>query len=206
MHCIALHCIEWNGIISSYLVITADGTQIQYRKCTVKNMRTPTSRMEGDEHIELAQQMVSAWKIKGNVKKIFSTPMKTEKGMQVVQYVIEDTDGTEWLVFSKNFIDSKAGYSPMVRSKGLHFHAGEVVCETAWQQLEEGEKPLCAIRTNQVSEFCVVGKGSWVESVNGGPGLQHHRSASRCSADWRYRSSDHLHAVAGLHHRLLLLG
>ena len=137
-------------------MITDDGGQIQYRKCSVKNVKTPTSRREGDERIELSQQTVSAWKIKNNVKKIFSTPMKTDKGNQVVQYVIEDTDRTEWLVFSKNFVDSKAGYSPMVRSKGLHFHAGEVVCETAWQQLEEGEKPLCAIRTNQVSEFWVV--------------------------------------------------
>lgn len=137
-------------LISSYLLITEDGNQIQYRRCTAKNVKTPSNRNAEDERIELQQQTVSVWKTSNKVKKIFPTPMKSEKGLQIVQYVIEDADGTEWLVFSKNFADGKAGYSPMVRSKGLHFHAGEVVCETAWQQLEEGEKPLCAIRTNQV--------------------------------------------------------
>ena len=64
--------------------------------------------------------------------------------------MIEDTDMTEWLVFSKNYADGNQGYTPMQKTKGLHFRAGEVVCEVAWQQLEEGERPLCAIRTNQV--------------------------------------------------------
>ena len=140
---------------ASYLVIVEDGSQLQFRHCQAKNLKTPGVK-KGDEPVEILSQTERVWKLTQKAKRLFATPLKTAEGQEVVQFVVEDAVGTEWLVFSKNYMDSKQGYTPMPKSKGLHFHAGEVVCEVAWQQLEEGENPLCAIRTNQVWNYLVV--------------------------------------------------
>ena len=137
----------------SYLMVNQEGTQLEYRECVVNNLKTPTRREAGETgDVELVSQIRSMWRLHVSVKKILATPLKTSKGMAVVQYVLQDADGSQWLVYSKNKADGSQGYTPMAKSKGLHFQPGEVVCETAWQQLEEGERPLMAIRTNQVSE------------------------------------------------------
>lgn len=143
---------------ASYLVIAEDGSQLQFRHCQAKNLKTPGAE-KGDEPVEILSQTERVWKLTQKAKRLFATPLKTAEGQEVVQFVVEDAAGTEWLVFSKNYADSKQGFTPMPKSKGLHFHAGEVVCEVAWQQLEEGENPLCAIRTNQVW-------GDWVVSCS----------------------------------------
>lgn len=135
----------------SYLMVNQEGTQLEYRECVVNNLKTPTRREAGEQvEVELVSQIRSMWRLHVSVKKILATPLKTSKGMAVVQYVLQDTDGSQWLVYSKNKADGNQGYTPMAKSKGLHFQPGEVVCETAWQQLEEGERPLMAIRTNEV--------------------------------------------------------
>lgn len=134
-------------------MVNQEGTQLEYRMCSLSNLKTPTSRVgkQGEEgDYELVSSTQRMWKLNVVVRKILATPLKTSKGLAVVQYVLEDTDGTQWLVYSKNYADGNQGYTPMQKSKGLHFQVGEVVCETAWQQIEEGEKPLMAIRTNQV--------------------------------------------------------
>ena len=131
------------------MVIAEDGSQLQFRHCQAKNLKTP-GKEKGEEPVEILSQTERVWKLSQKAKRMFGTPLKTAEGQEVVQFVVEDAAGTEWLVFSKNYANGKQGYTPMPRSKGLHFHTGEVVCEVAWQQLEVGEKPLCAIRTNQV--------------------------------------------------------
>ena len=136
----------------SYLMVNQEGTQLEYRECVVKNLKTPTRRNAGAEEVEFSSQTRKMWRLHVSVRKILETPFKTSEGMAVGQYVLEAADGIQWLVYSKNKADAQQGYTPMPKSKGLRFQDGEIVCETAWQQLEEGERPLMAIRTNQVSE------------------------------------------------------
>lgn len=138
---------------ASYLIVNQEGNQLEYRMCVLSNLKTPTSRVDkNDDDYELTSQTQLVWKLTTVVRKIMYTPLKTENGSPVVQYVLEDTDGTQWLVYSKNKDKGSTSFVPMPKSKGMHFHAGEVVCETAWQQIEKDERPLLAIRTNQVGE------------------------------------------------------
>ena len=132
-------------------MVNQEGDQLEYRMCTLSNLKTPTSRQDKDDsNYELISQTLRMWKLTSVVRKIMYTPFKKPDGSAVVQYVLEDVDGTQWLVYSKNKNEGVTSYVPMQKSKGLHFHAGEVVCETAWQPIEKGEQPLLAIRTNQV--------------------------------------------------------
>ena len=139
------------SVRDSYLMVNQERNQLGYRTCHLSNLKTPTSRKDKDDNdYELVSQTMRMWKLTSVVRKIMYTPLKKQDGSAVVQYVLEDTDGTQWLVYSKNKEEGNTSYVPMQRSKGLHFHAGEVVCETAWQQIEKDERPLLAIRTNQV--------------------------------------------------------
>ena len=136
-------------------MVSQDGTKLEYRECVVSNLKTPTRRAAGEAgDVEFVSQARSVWHLHVQVKKILATPLKTAKGVPVVQYVLQDADGSQWLVYSRNKADSNQSFTPMGKSKGLHFQPGEIVCETAWQQLEEGERPLMAIRTNQVGKRC----------------------------------------------------
>ena len=176
-----------------YLMVNQEGTQLELRETVVKDLKTPVRRTENDENAvdyEFASSTKSMWKLHVAVRKILSTPLKTTKGMSVVQYVLEDSDGTQWLVYSKNQADGNQGYTPMQKTKGLHFHVGEVVCETAWQQLEEGEKPLIAIRTNQ--RILMVD-------------MDYNCFTSCCCFNWWYCSFNYFNSMAWLYNCLYLL-